>query len=496
MANSPKLKGARALERLLARKSRDDVNVFHEFVFRTKQAECHVEMQAHMDREDRAGILAQKDLGKTTQALTRVLWLLGRDPNILIKIVCASDDLAVDRVMFLRDSITRNKRLRMVFPNLIRSPWFDDWGKKSLTVKRIKYLKDSSVEACGILTAATGGRANYILFDDVVDFQNAIKFPKLRGQVKEAFENIWIPMLGPDGKAAYLATPHHEDDLTNHLRKNTKWNWTDLSVKDDPPVSRWPERWTTEALEARRAEIGSIEFDRSMRCILHPDKERIIREAWISKFSTKADKPDVRTVSWDFAASGKDGDYTARAVVDIHIMERIMRVTAIDRWKGLTFNKMIDKMIRDFEEWEADRILVESSGFQVVMGRDERLDVLPVEHIVPKVNKEQRVRQTAPMYERGMILFKDGPTQLGIDEILSFPKGTFDDMTDCVTQGILWGIEMIGRPFSPEHYSAAGARSFSSGGGSSNGSGIGTTANMDEASGRYGKRIGFGAMKW
>ena len=168
-ASQDKIKAARTLERALAKKAREDVNVFHEFVFKTKQAECHLEMQAHMEKEDRAGILAQKGLGKTTQALSKVLFLLGKNQNILIKIVTASDDLAVDRLMFIRDTITRNKRLRMVFPNLVKNPTFDDWGKKSITVKRSKYFKDSSVEACGILTAATGGRADYILFDDVVD---------------------------------------------------------------------------------------------------------------------------------------------------------------------------------------------------------------------------------------------------------------------------------------------------------------------------------------
>ena len=244
-------------------------------MFRFKQAECHKKMQAHMDTHKRAGILAQKELGKTSQSVARLLHRLGNHPDMLIKLICASDDLAVYRVMLIRDLISRNKYLKIVFPQLVKSPWIDDWGKKSLTVKRNVFSKDSSIEACGILTSGTGGRADEILFDDVVDFMNAIKYPSQRGQVKETFKNVWIPLLGPTGRAAYLATLHHEDDLTADLMKNKEWEFINLSVTGDPPISHWPEKWTAAALISRQAEMGTIEFDRSMRNILHPDRERI-----------------------------------------------------------------------------------------------------------------------------------------------------------------------------------------------------------------------------
>ena len=452
---------AGALKNRLAAAAREDINAFMAFVFKIKQSECHKEMQRHLATEPRAGILAQREGGKTTQAIGYLLWRLGRDPDLLIKLICSTDDMAKDRIMLIRDVISRNPNLHRVFPNLVRHPTIEDWGKHSLTVKRKRFSKDSSIQACGILTTATGGRANLILFDDIVDFQNAIKFPSQREQVKQVVFNVWIPMLGPDGKAAYLATRYHEEDLTTELMKNPKWKFIDLSVTGDPPVSAWPERWTTEALLARKVEIGSVEFDRSMRNLLHPDRERIVQQGWIQRFSAAPARSAFRYSSWDFAASGKEGDYTARTSLEASPDERLIRVLSIERRRGLTYNEMIDWMIADHADTEPDEVIIEQTGFQVVMGRDERIQLLPVHHFVPKVSKIQRVMQTAVLYERGMITFRDGTCEVGIEELLGFPRGSHDDCVDSLTQGVLRAMEVIGKPFRPDLATGSKPRIFS-----------------------------------
>jgi phage terminase large subunit-like protein len=486
---------ASILHRKIAERAHEDFNVFMEFVFRVKQADCHRTMVAHMMGPARAGIVAQKEIGKTTQAVGYILWCLGRNPDLLIKLVCCSDDTAKDRIGLLRDMISRNKYLRMVFPGLVRNPWIDDWTKQSLTVKRDIFSKDSSIEACGVLTTGTGARADLILFDDVVDLQNAVKFPTQRKQVKEAFKNVWIPLLGPTGRAIYLATLHHEDDLTCEIQKNPEWSWIDLSVTGDPPVSRWPQKWPPHALLRRQSEIGSIEFDRTMRNILHPDKERIVQQGWIRKFSGAVPRGNVRYSSWDFAASGGEGDWTARTVLDVYFQERLMRVRRIDRWRGLTYNQMIDGMISDFAEHKPTDILIETTGFQVIMGRDERMVLYPIRTITPAVSKEQRVRQTAVLYERGFILFEDGFCDGGVGELLGFPKVAHDDRVDALTQAVLHGMEKIGKVFNPEGAQGHGQRVF----GVHEGTGTEAPrarAIVDVSSRSPRTRAGFGETKW
>ena len=84
----------------------------------------HRDLQNHLSAHRLALVELPRDHGKTTQVCLRVLWELGRAPNLRIKIVCASESIAVDRSRFLRRSIEQNRRLCRVFPHLRKSqPW-------------------------------------------------------------------------------------------------------------------------------------------------------------------------------------------------------------------------------------------------------------------------------------------------------------------------------------------------------------------------------------
>ena len=51
----------------------------------------HTQLQNHLSAHRLALVELPRDHGKTTQVCLRVLWELGRDPNLRIKIVCASE---------------------------------------------------------------------------------------------------------------------------------------------------------------------------------------------------------------------------------------------------------------------------------------------------------------------------------------------------------------------------------------------------------------------
>ena len=105
--------------------------------------EVHRDLQNHLSAHRLALVELPRDHGKTTQVCLRVLWELGRAPNLRIKIVCASESIAVDRSRFLRRSIEQNPKIRKVFPHLRPSqPW-----------------SAPSIAAFGIGAAATGTRA-------------------------------------------------------------------------------------------------------------------------------------------------------------------------------------------------------------------------------------------------------------------------------------------------------------------------------------------------
>ncbi|HDD70710.1 MAG TPA: hypothetical protein ENF94_00965, partial [Candidatus Woesearchaeota archaeon] len=124
---------------------------------KVKEEARKVELGLLKPHEAKIGALIQipRDHGKSALALARVLWELGKNPNLLIKIVCASEEQAKKRIAFLRQHIEQNKNLKELFPHLRPHPNLS-WSTTQLFVDRSLISVDPSVEACGVLGTHTG----------------------------------------------------------------------------------------------------------------------------------------------------------------------------------------------------------------------------------------------------------------------------------------------------------------------------------------------------
>ena len=90
----------------------EDVNAFIEYVFvdvetgeTVEQQYFHKEWQVMMTDSDRVMIIAPRGHGKTVQIIGRVIWELGHNPNLRIKIIAASDDKAKEILGLIREFI-------------------------------------------------------------------------------------------------------------------------------------------------------------------------------------------------------------------------------------------------------------------------------------------------------------------------------------------------------------------------------------------------------
>src|SRR5262245_31037103 len=93
----------------------------------------HERLQTFLTEHPRALVELPRDHGKSTQVCGRILWELGRNPSLRVKIVCATDDIAIQRCRFLRDQIEANKLLRETFPNLVPAR---PWRAESFSIQR------------------------------------------------------------------------------------------------------------------------------------------------------------------------------------------------------------------------------------------------------------------------------------------------------------------------------------------------------------------------
>src|SRR5262245_974402 len=100
-----------------ARWARIEPKMFATFAFadesgrRMRMAQVHRELQAFLTGAPRGLVELPRDHGKTVQVLIRVLWEIGRDPNLRVLIACGSGALAAQRGRFLRDAIAENWRV-------------------------------------------------------------------------------------------------------------------------------------------------------------------------------------------------------------------------------------------------------------------------------------------------------------------------------------------------------------------------------------------------
>lgn len=278
----------KALYEKLMRSAREDPNVFLQYAgsYNEKmwkgQAPLHVGWQQSMTEHKMLLIVCPREHGKTTQMMYRIVWELGRNPNLRIKLVCQGDDTAVKRLIAIIDLIENNPRVREVFPEL-REASKGTWTKTKIYVERtVVGMADPSIEACGILSTGTGSRADLIIFDDPVDFRNAISQPALRETIKEAYRNVWMNVLEEDGRVWYIATLWHKDDLTHELMASGDYKVINKFIDENfTPI--WEEKWNKASLKKKLKTIGTRAFDRGFRNKALTDEDALFTDILLAR---------------------------------------------------------------------------------------------------------------------------------------------------------------------------------------------------------------------
>lgn len=440
----PPMAKVRELVRQAVAQSRRDPAAFATFAVtdstgRTiRLAPVHRELQAFLSRHPRALIELPRDHGKSVQVCIRVLWELGRNPDLRIRVVCASEALAVERGRFVRDAIRINQRVRLVFPRLRPGV---PWEAERFAVRRSGQVLGPSVASVGVGAATTGARADLLICDDIVDVRS-LQSRADRERVAAYFHENLVNLLEPDGRLWCLFTPWHSDDLNARLKRNPAFALFRRPVGDDlTPV--WPAKWPLEALEQRRAEIGSIAFARAYRLVCVPDEAVAIRPAWV-RFWTELSEPEAIVLAVDPAVSvHARADASALVTLartagnEVHCLEAIARrVSAPD------LVQLIDDADR---RWRPEAILFEANAaFAAVrdlLMRHARFGP-KIKSVVQTRDKAARVSAFSVPVENGCFRLKgdarggvDASQQPLFDEMTTFPAGEHDDLLDAAAFG-------------------------------------------------------------
>jgi predicted phage terminase large subunit-like protein len=414
------------------------------------QGDIHLAMQRFITNNNRGVVLFPREHGKTTQMIGRVAWEIGKNPNKRIKIVSSSDNIATARGGAIRRLI-ETPLYQSIFPNIKKG---NIWTDSKLIVKRNVISPDGTLECYGIKSLATGGRADIIFFDDPDD-EEVVYSEAVRRRNVDKIDNVWLNLLPPEGRAYLLCTPWHERDIA-HSRIQTGWPELKFAVQGFNPV--WPERWNSEALKAKRDDIGSMAFARGFELVTVSPEDAVIKGDW---FNYWHELPKIQrlAIAVDLAISTKKGaDYTAIGLFGSDQQGNIYCISVVR--EQLDFPSTLKRI-----EAVADRaaaqfnltptIGIESTAYQQAVPQTmKRGSRFPIKALTAEKNKHWRAERAGVHIENGRVYLHGSnggihpDQQIVYDECVTFPSAAHDDTVDMLG----YGIEMLIRNKRPQPF--------------------------------------------
>ena len=241
----------------------------------------HLEIAEWLEDRWREGdrrlvLLVFRSAGKSTLVGIFCAWLLLRDPDLRILVLAAEHELARKMVRNVQRIIERHPLTRHLVPGRA-----EQWASGQFTVRRHLTRRDPSLLARGIGSNITGSRADVVICDDV-EVPNTCTTALRREDLRSRLHEISY-VLVPGGLQLYVGTPHSHDSIYAEEREAdddgpaflTGFARLCIPLLDERGASRWPERFTTEAIEEIRRRSGPAKFESQM--LLRPRSLEDIR---------------------------------------------------------------------------------------------------------------------------------------------------------------------------------------------------------------------------
>lgn len=386
----------RAKRALVLRQARRDIVAFCEYVMLDEKtmrpirlSVMHREWQAFLDANPWAVLVAPVEHGKTTMLIARVLFEMGRNPNIRIGWISDSEEQALTVVGQIRRYIEESTRLHEVFPQLRRSTRPGHiWNKHAIEIERSPFLRNPTLRAYGSGTKIAGARLDLIICDDILNLENTGTLEACT-KTQHWFDVMVLtraqddPDTGEQAKLWVVGTPFTDNDILHELPKRKSFASRVFSCvhnPDDSPAKwlpTWPEIWPLKRLFSRLNGMLPSAFARKYLCRVVNDINSRFPE-WTIKVAFEQGRgltfqtrrpvlyPGPRPLRcWtgvDLGVGEKEGD-DRTALVTVALREDKTRQIIDIRSGHWTSDEIMDQIEEVYYRYES-RVVVESVAAQ------------------------------------------------------------------------------------------------------------------------------------
>lgn len=267
---------------------RRDVNAFNEYVLKSDdtglpivQAPLHISWHKVIDLYPRVVLWSHPEAGKTNQlSIGRVLWEIGRNPNIRVAVISRTKGGAKKIVSAIKEVIEASPEFREVFPGIRPGR---DWSSYQLTVVRSRTgMKEPTVQAFGVHGQIQGSRVDLLVLDDVLNDDNT-RTQAAREEMLRWYRGTIVGRLTRASRVVCICNQHDPQDLAHTLAKGKNWRAFRFPVLDEDNQPTWPEAFNAQRILALREELQEEEFDRIYMLAIHADRNSRFKVKYLTK---------------------------------------------------------------------------------------------------------------------------------------------------------------------------------------------------------------------
>jgi len=369
-------------------------------------------------------------------------WFLGKNPQKDIITTSYNAELAVEFGGKTRDIIA-DPIFSVIFPEGVTLK--EDEQAKG----RWRTNKGGSYTSAGIGGPITGRGAHILLIDDPIKNREEAESKLIRDKHWDWYRSTAYTRLEKEAAIVLVLTRWHLDDLAGRLLKEEeeggeKWEvvkFPAIAIEDEECRKEgeplWPEKYSLESLKQTKKTVGIYNWSSLYQ------QEALISENQEFKieFIKKRKRSEVEVLDTrkfltiDTAYSQKtEADYcgVTKNYVD---KENKWNLSAF-RVK-LSPGELVNLIFTLYKADYFEKIGIEKTAYLAGLKphldeeqrkRDIFLPIVELEH--KEVNKHTRIRGLLPRYESSSIFHIEGECDDLEEEMLSFPKGSNDDVLD------------------------------------------------------------------